>query len=143
MVCLHSGAGNTTCSLVFLGHILHGDVDISPLLLKRLRIQGSTLRTRSVEYQTGLITKFVYVVFLSMVSLTCVRVVRFRNDFVEQITGKDGAGPIKTYIHKVYNWHDIKDAHNEIEVNKNMYVVLTVDSVSDADRFVCAAGRLL
>ncbi len=122
---------------------MHGDVDISPLLLKRLRIQGSTLRTRSIDYQTDLITKFVYIVFLSVVSLTCLCVIRFKNDFVEQITGKDGAGPIKTYIHKVYNWRDIKDAHNEIEANKNMYVLSIVDSGSDADRFVYVVGRLL
>ncbi|KAF9012813.1 quinone oxidoreductase [Hymenopellis radicata] len=93
--------GRMTMFAFLSGHILPGNVDLSPLLIKRLRIQGSTLRTRSIEYQTDLIT-------------------RFKNDFVEQITGKDGAGPIRTFVYKVYNWRDIKDAHIEIEANKNI-----------------------
>ena len=35
------------------------DVDIGPILYKRLRIEGSTLRSRSAEYQADLIQKYV------------------------------------------------------------------------------------
>lgn len=38
------------------GNIVDG-VDIDKILYKRLRIQGSTLRSRSVEYQGGLIER--------------------------------------------------------------------------------------
>ncbi|KAK0459970.1 quinone oxidoreductase [Desarmillaria tabescens] len=76
-------------------------VDLRPILLKRLRIQGSTLRSRSLEYQTDLIT-------------------RLRDQFLGNVTGVEGSGPIKTYIHKVYNWNDIQEAHREMEANKNI-----------------------
>ncbi|OJA12286.1 hypothetical protein AZE42_12810 [Rhizopogon vesiculosus] len=33
-------------------------VNLGPILYKRLRIQGSTLRSRSVEYQTELIARY-------------------------------------------------------------------------------------
>ncbi|KAG6816994.1 hypothetical protein H0H87_000889 [Tephrocybe sp. NHM501043] len=39
------------------------DVDLSPILYKRLRIQGSTLRSRSVAYQTDLIAQYVLTLF--------------------------------------------------------------------------------
>ncbi|KAG6902537.1 hypothetical protein C0995_015355 [Termitomyces sp. Mi166 len=57
------------------------DVDLSPILYKRLRIQGSTLRSRSVSYQADLIA--------------C-----FGREVLEHITGSQGPGPIKVYIHK-------------------------------------------
>lgn len=82
------------------------EVNIQPILYKRLRIQGSTLRSRSLEYQGDLIQ-------------------RLKRDFIPKMTGKDGNGPIKTYIHSVYNWKDIQDAHREMEANKNMYATST------------------
>jgi hypothetical protein len=33
-------------------------VSLLPILYKRLHIEGSTLRSRSVEYQTNLITRY-------------------------------------------------------------------------------------
>ncbi|KAG1743186.1 quinone oxidoreductase putative [Suillus paluster] len=74
-------------------------VNLGQILYKRLRIQGSTLRSRSSEYQTELIARF--------------------RDFVDKLTGANGGGPIRTYIHKVYPWTEIQSAHHEMADNKN------------------------
>lgn len=81
--------------------------NIAPILYRRLRIQGSTLRSRSVEYQADLIA-------------------RFNAEFVDKITGESGSGPIKTYIHKVYSWKDIQNAHRELEANVNIGKIMVV-----------------
>ncbi|KAJ7465126.1 chaperonin 10-like protein [Mycena latifolia] len=73
-------------------------INLAPILYKRLRIQGSTLRSRTPAYQAGLIA-------------------RFEKEVLQHITGEKGDGPIKTYIHKVYSWNDIQDAHREMESN--------------------------
>ncbi|KAK7023054.1 quinone oxidoreductase PIG3 [Favolaschia claudopus] len=72
--------------------------NLTPILYKRLRIQGSTLRSRSPQYQADLIA-------------------RFDKEVLPLITGQSSDGPIKTYIHKVYSWNDIQDAHREMESN--------------------------
>ncbi|KAF8627423.1 hypothetical protein AX17_006238 [Amanita inopinata Kibby_2008] len=74
--------------------------DLTPILRKRLRIQGSTLRSRSIDYQADLINKF-------------------SERVMQHITGKDGNMAIKTYIHRVYPWTNIQDAHQEMEANRN------------------------
>ncbi|PCH40425.1 quinone oxidoreductase [Wolfiporia cocos MD-104 SS10] len=73
---------------------------LGPLLYKRLRIQGSTLRSRSSAYQAELIE-------------------RFKRDALPHITGSTGNGALRTYIHKVYPWTEIQEAHREMEGNKN------------------------
>ncbi|SJL07176.1 related to NADPH quinone oxidoreductase homolog PIG3 [Armillaria ostoyae] len=85
----------------FLSGFTVPSVDLRPILLKRLRIQGSTLRSRSLEYQADLIA-------------------RLRVQFLGNVTGSEGDGHTKTYIHKVYNWNDIQEAHREMEANKNI-----------------------
>ncbi|KAJ7366359.1 hypothetical protein DFH08DRAFT_834145 [Mycena albidolilacea] len=75
-------------------------LNLGPILMKRLRIQGSTLRSRTPQYQADLIA-------------------RFEKEVLQHITGEKGDGPIKTYIHKVYSWNDIQDAHREMESNSN------------------------
>ncbi|GLB38186.1 putative quinone oxidoreductase [Lyophyllum shimeji] len=76
------------------------DADLKPILYKRLRIQGSTLRSRSPEYQADMIA-------------------RFEREIFGHITGSEGTGPLKIYIHKVYPWNKIQDAHREMEANAN------------------------
>ncbi|KAI0655565.1 quinone oxidoreductase [Cubamyces menziesii] len=73
---------------------------LRPILYKRLRIQGSTLRARSEDYQAQLIA-------------------RFKQEALHHITGSSGDGQIRTYIHKVYPWTEIQDAHREMEANSN------------------------
>jgi NADPH:quinone reductase-like Zn-dependent oxidoreductase len=58
-------------------------VDLGPLLFKRLRIQGTTLRARSVPYQADLVE-------------------RFTRDVVGKLTGAEGHAESKTYVHKVF-----------------------------------------
>ncbi|KAI0351397.1 quinone oxidoreductase [Trametes cingulata] len=74
--------------------------NLLPILYKRLRIQGSTLRARSEDYQAELVA-------------------RFKREAFDHITGSSGDGRIRTYIHKVYPWAEIQEAHREMEANKN------------------------
>ncbi|KDN42583.1 hypothetical protein RSAG8_06726, partial [Rhizoctonia solani AG-8 WAC10335] len=72
-------------------------VNLVKLLYKRIRVQGSTLRSRSPEYQAALVKRF-----------------------------WDECGPhfqseeLKVYIHKTYKWTDVSEAHKEMEANKTM-----------------------
>ncbi|KAL0960951.1 hypothetical protein HGRIS_005951 [Hohenbuehelia grisea] len=86
--------------LSFLSGPIVPEFNIFPLLFKRLRIQGSALRSRSISYQTDLIS-------------------RFNSDVLEKISGEQGKGPIRTYIHKVYPWTEIQDAHRCMAANTN------------------------
>ncbi|KIY52377.1 quinone oxidoreductase putative [Fistulina hepatica ATCC 64428] len=73
------------------------EFNLAPILSKRLKIQGSTLRSRSLSYQTDLIQRF-----------------------AKEVLPKMGAdGPIRLYIHKVFPWTEIQRAHKEMEANSN------------------------
>jgi len=76
------------------------DMDILPLLYKRLRIQGSTLRSRTVEYQADLIKNF-------------------EKDILGEITSCKGNGKIRTSIHEVFPFEKIQDAHQTMERDAN------------------------
>jgi putative PIG3 family NAD(P)H quinone oxidoreductase len=91
--------GRMTLLAVVSGPIVKS-VDLGPILFKRLHIEGSTLRSRSLEYQANLIQ-------------------RFKLEIFSKITGQDGNGPVHTYIHKVYPWTEIQSAHREMAENKN------------------------
>lgn len=60
------------------------EVDIAPILFKRLRIEGSTLRSRDPEYQGLLRDKFVEIA-------------------LEAITKKE----VKLFIERVFSWKDV------------------------------------
>ncbi|KAJ7439771.1 quinone oxidoreductase [Mycena latifolia] len=68
-------------------------VNLAPLLFKRLRIQGSTLRSRSPAYQTDLI-------------------VRFGKEALHHIVGE--RSPPADFIH-ILDHNDIQDARREME----------------------------
>ncbi|KAG6335615.1 hypothetical protein ID866_3472 [Astraeus odoratus] len=77
-------------------------VNLTPILYKRLKIQGSTLRSRSLQYQCELVNSVTF------------------QDIVAKITGSEGNGPIRTYIHEVvYPWTNIQEAHKEMAENNN------------------------
>ncbi|KAF9468670.1 quinone oxidoreductase [Collybia nuda] len=76
------------------------EVDLKPILYKRLRIQGSTLRSRSISYQADLIA-------------------RFNREVLQKITGAEGNGPVRLYIYKVYPWTEIQEAHRTMQSNTN------------------------
>ncbi|PWN86800.1 NADPH2:quinone reductase, partial [Acaromyces ingoldii] len=104
-------------TLVLLG-IMGGtevqDVDIGLILYKRLRIQGSTLRSRSLAYQSSLVQDF-------LASGTPDRL-------VEGLDPQSDSAGQQILIHKIYSWHDIQAAHDEMEANKNVgKIVVRVD----------------
>jgi len=95
--------------LAFLSGSEVPSVNLRPILYKRLKIQGSTLRSRSLDYQTELINSSSF------------------GAVADQITGAEGKGPIRTYIHKVYLWNEIQQAHREMTENKNSgKIIVTV-----------------
>ena len=68
-------------------------VDIGVLLGKRLRVEGSSLRSRDVEYQGGL------------------------RDRLEEYLPKFEDGTLKVFVEKVFKWEDVKEAHELLEKN--------------------------
>jgi len=75
-------------------------LDLGPILAKRLRIQGSTLRSQSAEYKAEIFRRF--------------------GEVLGSITGSEGNGPIRTYIHKVYPWTEIREATRVMEADQNI-----------------------
>ena len=85
--------------LVLLATLSGGKVenfDMRQILVKRLKIMGSTLRSRSLDYQIKLTKEF--------------------KDFAYDKIRK---GNIKPVIDKIYNWNDAAEAHRRMEENKN------------------------
>jgi len=70
-------------------------IDISPIVYKRIRIEGSTLRSRDEEYQGKL-----------------------RDQLVEHALPKFEDGTFKVIIEKVLDWKDIREAHELMESNQ-------------------------
>ncbi|GAA6027352.1 hypothetical protein JCM8097_002619 [Rhodosporidiobolus ruineniae] len=83
------------------GAVTKDPLNLGPILYKRLRIEGTTLRSRSLEYQTDLLQEFSKKA-LDRVFAKC--------------GGEDG---LDLVIHKVYDWKDIAEAHKEMEAAKN------------------------
>lgn len=73
------------------------DFDVRQILVKRLKIYGSTLRSRSLDYQ-----------------------IRLTKDFKEFALEKIASGRIKPVIDKIYDWKDVIEAHKRMEENKNI-----------------------
>lgn len=91
--------------LAFMGGAKIKETVIAQILYKRLRIEGSTLRSRTVDYQSDLVQGFVKEKGLERLISGCAH------------DHKDGS---KLVIHKVYDWQDIKQAHDEMKANKNV-----------------------
>lgn len=82
--------------LAFLGGVKVADLNIAPILRKRLHIMGSTLRARSLDYKIGLsqaLQEFAWPLFES--------------------------GQLKPIIDSVYDWTEVANAHRYMEANKN------------------------
>jgi len=84
------------CRIVLLAAMSGGvkEVDLLQLLYKRIRVQGSTLRSRDAEYQGNL-----------------------RDKFVELALDHLKSGEFKAHIDKVYNWKQIEEAQRRMETN--------------------------
>jgi putative PIG3 family NAD(P)H quinone oxidoreductase len=73
------------------------DFDVRQILVKRLKIIGSTLRSRSLDYQ-----------------------IKLTKEFKEFTLDKIASGRIKPVIDKIYDWKDVVQAHKRMEENKNI-----------------------
>jgi len=77
------------------GGKIEGGVDIAAVLYKRVRIEGSTLRSRDEEYQRRL------------------------RDALEEYIPDFEEGKLKVVIDTVLPWDQIQEAHRIMEGNKN------------------------
>ncbi|KAL4882571.1 hypothetical protein BJY04DRAFT_186436 [Aspergillus karnatakaensis] len=83
-------------NLAFLGGVkVEGPVDISYFLRKRVRFEGSTLRSRDEGYQRKL-----------------------RDTVVENALEKLKTGEFKVFVEKVFSWEDVVEAHKLMESNQ-------------------------
>ena len=87
-------------TLVFLammsGPKLEADTNIMQILYKRLTVKGTTLRSRTVEYQADLLQRF------EEHALPLIR-----------------KGELQVKVHEVFTWDKVVEAHQEMEANKN------------------------
>jgi NADPH:quinone reductase-like Zn-dependent oxidoreductase len=82
-------------NLAFLGGIKVENVDISYFLRKRIRYEGSTLRSRDEEYQRKL-----------------------RNMLVDNALEKLRNKEFKVFVEKVFKFDDVVEAHKLMESNQ-------------------------
>ncbi|KAI8066257.1 NADPH:quinone reductase-like protein [Gilbertella persicaria] len=87
--------------LAFMSGTVIEKFDISVMLRKRIKIEGSNLRARSVEYQTKL------------------RDAIYEHAVSKHFAKKQDAA-LKIFIDKIFNWEDIIDAHKYLESNQSM-----------------------
>lgn len=86
------------CRIVMLGRMggmKVSDVDLAPILLRRIRIEGSTLRSRDEEYQG-----------------------RLRERLESCLPGFE-SGKFTVILHKTLSWTQIQEAHRQIEESEN------------------------
>ncbi|KJZ71070.1 hypothetical protein HIM_09542 [Hirsutella minnesotensis 3608] len=86
------------CRIILLGTLSGGkvhDADISLILFKRIRIEGSTLRSRDEEYQGKL------------------------RDKLETYLPEFDAGRLEIIVDKVMPWEQIQEAHQYMEEARN------------------------
>lgn len=48
---------------------------------------------------------------------------RFQENVLNEITGSEGNGKIRTYIHVVYPWEKIQEGHRTMQADSNAYVL--------------------
>ncbi len=82
--------------LSMLGGTGVDNMNLLPILRKRLTIKGSTLRNRPAEYKMNLTSDFH----------------SYAMDHIEE-------GIIRPVIHQVFDWHDVEQAHQMIKNNEN------------------------
>ncbi|KAK9765245.1 hypothetical protein K7432_006559 [Basidiobolus ranarum] len=91
--------------LAFMSGVQVENFNIAPLLRKRLRIEGSTLRSRSDEYQINLF-----------------------KDISNNVIPKFANHELKIVVDKEFSWRNIVEAHQYMEANKNTgKIVVNID----------------
>jgi len=99
---------NLEGKLIYIGFLsgstLPPESSLAPILRKRLAIQGTTLRARSVPYN-----------------------IQLTKDFFNFTKGKIGK-EIRPIISQVLNWEQVADAHTAMEKNKNIgKIIIKID----------------
>jgi len=77
-----------------------GPIDLAQLLYKRVRIEGTTLRSRTIDYQAALMKKFT-------------------DHALPKILGHDESDRMDLIIHKTYKAEEIVQATEEMENASN------------------------
>ncbi len=90
------GKDGRICMLGLMGGAVAENVNLGKLLYKRVRIEGSTLRSRDEEYQG-----------------------RLRDKLAEYLP-KFESGELKIFVDTVLPWEKIVEAHQLLEENKTM-----------------------
>ncbi|KAK4191220.1 quinone oxidoreductase [Podospora australis] len=90
------GRDGRICMLGLMGGRVAEKVDLGALLYKRVRIEGSTLRSRDEDYQGKL------------------------RDKLEEYLPQFESGEFKIYVDTVLSWEEIVKAHKLMEENKTM-----------------------
>jgi len=83
--------------LAFLGGVKVPEVNLVPILSKRLQIMGSTLRSRTLDYQIALTKDFHQFGYAALTK-----------------------GLMKPVIDKIYPWDQVQQAHERMEANLNI-----------------------
>ncbi|GKU11414.1 unnamed protein product, partial [Fusarium langsethiae] len=86
------------CRMVMLGRMggmKAPDADLTPILRKRIRVEGSTLRSRDEFYQSKL------------------------RERLETYLPRFETGEFNVVLHKTLSWHQIQEAHRQIEQSEN------------------------
>lgn len=92
--------------LAAMGGAKISEFDLGILLRKRLHLKGSTLRSRSPEYQ-----------------------VKLNKEFFDFAMPHFSSGRLKAVVDKVYDWRDVQEAHEYMESNKNTgKIVLAINN---------------
>ncbi|EWC43564.1 hypothetical protein DRE_01451 [Drechslerella stenobrocha 248] len=91
-------AAAVDCKIVLLGLMggieTQGPIDSGSILRKRIRIEGSSLRSRSLDYQKAL-----------------------RDRLVQEAMPRFEEDSFKLFIEKVFSWKDVVQAHQLLESN--------------------------
>lgn len=82
--------------LGFLGGTMVAEVNLMPILLKRLKIMGSTLRARSLDYKVALTQSFAAANLPLFAS-----------------------GALRVPVDRVFDWREVAAAHEYMEGNQN------------------------
>ena len=86
--------------LGFLGGVKADEPNVAGIVIKRLRIEGSTLRARDIAYKAALI-----------------------QGFAKKYMSEDGF-PFKTNVDAVFDFQNTDEAHQYMEQNKNKGKIL-------------------
>lgn len=89
--------------LATLGGDVVSESSLTPILYKRLKIQGSTLRARSIPFQAELIAEFSQNILPHICS-----------------SNSDSDGQLRAHVYKVYPWTEIQDAQRCMAADENI-----------------------